>query len=260
MIGAIVGDVVGSRFEFDNIKTKDFELITEESRFTDDTVLTIAVMDWLLHACAKSSKTAEEYIRKWADKYPNIGYGGMFRRWKNMVYTKPYHSFGNGAAMRISGIGWVGKDIDEVKHLSDIMTGITHNHPEGLKGAFVVAELINMARKCVSKQEMKMFAEQFYDIGFKYEDLVENYSFNSTCQRSIPQALFCFFRSDSFEDCLRTTISIGGDCDTTAAISCSIAEAFYDHIPSKLIEEVRKKLTPEMLKVVDEFKEKYGGY
>lgn len=260
MLGAIIGDVVGSRFEFNNIKSKSFKLVDKDSNFTDDSVLTIAVIDWLLHAKAKCNKTAVEYLQKWARKYPNAGYGGMFYHWKDEENPKPYNSCGNGSAMRISGVGWVSEDMQETKLLSDIITGVTHNHPEGMKGAFVVSQLIRMANLGKSKMEMKMFAEQFYNLEFDYDELVANCRHEAEiCQITVPQALFCFFISNSFEDCLRTTISIGGDCDTTAAISCAIAEAFYGYIPEELIEAVKGKLTPDMIEVVDEFKNKYGG-
>ena len=260
MLGAIIGDVVGSRFEFNNIKSKSFKLVDKDSTFTDDSVLTIAVMDWLLHANVKCNKTAVEYLQKWARKYPHAGYGGMFYQWKDSVNPKPYNSCGNGSAMRISGVGWVSDEMPETKLLSDIITGVTHNHPEGMKGAFVTSQLIYMARMGKSKMEMKMFAEQFYNLEFDYNELVANYKHEAEiCQITVPQAIYCFLISNSFEDCLRTTISIGGDCDTTAAISCAIAEAFYGYIPEELVEQVRAKLTPEMLEVVDEFKMKYGG-
>ena len=260
MIGAIIGDVVGSRFEFNNIKSKQFKLIDKNSVFTDDTVLTIAVMDWILHAKVKCNKTAIEYLQKWARKYPRAGYGGMFRSWIFKDNPKPYNSCGNGSAMRISPVGWISDNPNSIKIISDIITGITHNHPEGLKGAYVTAQLISMARTGKSKMEMKMFAEQYYNLDFDYNELVKNYSHEAEiCQITVPQALFCFFISNSFEDCLRTTISIGGDCDTTAAISCAIAEAFYGYIPEDLISQVKNKLPMEMLVTIDEFKEKYGG-
>lgn len=258
MLGAIIGDIVGSRFEFNNIKTKDFELINKQSTFTDDTVLTIAVMDWLVNAKERNEKTAAEYLQKWARKYPYAGYGGMFSRWKDLANPKPYNSCGNGSAMRISGVGWAAKDADEVKHLSDIVTGVTHNHPEGMKGALVTSQLIFMARTGSSKKELKAFAEQYYNLNFDYNDLVANYKHEEEiCQNTVPQAIYCFLISDSFEDCLRTTISIGGDCDTTAAISCAIAEAYYKYIPEDLITWTYKKLTPEMIVVVEEFIGKY---
>ena len=256
MIGAIIGDVVGSRFEFNNIKSKSFEFINKYSTFTDDTVLTVAIIDWLLHAEIKSEIFAKKYLQKWARMYPHAGYGGMFRRWIYSNNPEPYNSYGNGAAMRISPVAWVSDDIVETRLLSDIATGVTHNHKEGYKGAMVVSSCIWMARKGSSKEEIKQFVEKYYDLQFDYEDLRKNYRFDETCQNSVPQAIYCFLISDSFEDCLRTTISIGGDSDTLAAISCSIAEAYYG-VPEEIEKEVRKLLTPEMLFVIDEFEEKY---
>ena len=162
--------------------------------------------------------------------------------------------------MRVSAVGYAAESEEEVKLLSDAVTKVTHNHPEGMKGAYVTAMLIYMARKGATKEEMKSFVSKYYDINFSYDELVKTYVHGrEICQNTVPQAVFCFLISNSFEDCLRTTISIGGDCDTTAAISCAIAEAFYKEIPETLIKEVRAKLDQDMLDVIDSFKEKYGG-
>ena len=260
MLGAIIGDVVGSRFEFNNIKTKEFELITDKSTYTDDTVLTVAIMDWLLHAENRNGKNAAMYLRKWGRKYPNAGYGTRFVRWLHDDNAKAYNSCGNGSAMRISPVGWISNNLMEVAVMSFVATMITHNHPEGVKGADVTAKLICMARNGKSKEEMKAFAEKHYDINFDYNELVKNYYHGEeTCQVTVPQALYCFFISNSFEDCLRTTVSIGGDTDTLCAISCAIAEAYYGQISAQLIEKVKEKLPSDMIKVIEEFKEKYGG-
>ena len=259
MLGAIIGDVVGSVYEFDNIRTKQFPLLSEKSKFTDDTVLTVAVMDWILHENNKNQETAQIYLRKWGQKYPYSGFGCRFFDWLNSKTPKPYDSYGNGCAMRISALGWISDDIEAVKSLSDTVTGVTHNHPEGLKGAFVVAQLISMARQCKSKIEMQMFARQYYDLDFDYEELRRTYKFNEKAQTTIPQAIYCFLASNNFIDCLRTSVSIGGDTDTLCAISCAIAEAYYNYIPEELIDGVRNKLPDEMLIIIDEFKKKYGG-
>lgn len=254
MIGAIIGDVVGSRFEFDNIKTKDFELITKDSYFTDDTVLTIAVMDWVCHSENPSDiKEAARYLQKWAKKYPNAGYGTTFIHWKDEPNPKPYNSCGNGSAMRISAVGWMFDDEEDLKEASRVITGATHNHPEGLKGAEVTAMMIFKARKGATKEELREYAESEYPEIKKldYDELVKTYYHgDEICQITVPQAIFCFLISNDFIDCLRTTISIGGDCDTTAAISCAIAEAFYGEIPKSLVEDVKKKLTPEILQII----------
>ncbi len=261
MIGAIIGDVVGSRFEFNNIKTKEFTLVTKNSTYTDDTVLTIACMDWLLHAEIKDEVSAAKYLQKLAQEYPNAGYGGSFSSWMYMANPKPYNSCGNGSAMRISPVGWVSDDPNVVKELSDTFTKVTHNHKEGMKGAYVTSELIRMARNGKNKEQLKDFASKFYDLDFDYEELRSTYVHGpEICQLTVPEALYCFFISTSFEDCLRTTISIGGDCDTTAAISCAVAEAYYKVIPASLVNDVINTLPLEMRGVINEFKERYGGF
>ena len=258
MIGAIIGDVVGSRFEFNNIKTKEFELITEKSVFTDDSVLTIAVMD-ILNSGDLSYENCVKLMQKWAQKYPYAGYGGSFRLWKDMKNPQPYNSYGNGSAMRVSAVGWFAKSEEEVIKLSKAVTEITHNHIEGLKGAEVTAMCIFKALHGASKEQLKEYIISQYPevINLDYEELVKTYYHGEEiCQVTMPQALYCFLISNSFEDCLRTTISIGGDCDTTSAISCAIAEAYYKYIDPELVKKVRGKLTQEMLAVIDLASEK----
>lgn len=253
MIGAIIGDVVGSRFEFDNIKTKQFELIGDRSEYTDDTVLTIAVMD-IMNSGDISYENCVKTMQKWAKKYPFAGYGNKFIYWKDMKNPRPYNSCGNGSAMRVSSVGWFAKSEKEVVLFSKAVTEITHNHPEGLKGAEVTAMCIFKALKGHSKEEIKEYIVNEYPeiLELDYEELKRTYVHGAEiCQVTVPQALYCFLISNDFEDCLRTTISIGGDCDTTAAISCAIAEAFYKHIDKELIKQVRNKLTKEMLDVID---------
>ena len=258
MLGAIIGDVVGSRFEFNNSKTKDFTLVTNECFPTDDSVLTIALMDWLLHSKVRSEESAAKYLQKWARKYPYSGYGGRFSSWIYSNDPKPYNSYGNGAAMRISSVAYASKDLKELELLSDIATGVTHNHPDGLKAARVVSTLIWMGLHFKSKEEMRLYASKYYDLNFDYDDLVRNYDFDETSEGSVPQAIYCFLISKDFEDCLRTAISIGGDSDTIAAIACSIGESYYE-VPSELVSAVRKRLPIDMLEIIDEFKNRYGG-
>ncbi len=253
MIGAIIGDVVGSRFEFNNIKTKDFELIANRSEYTDDSVLTIAVMD-ILNSGDTSYENCVKTMQKWAQKYPFAGYGSKFIYWKDMKNPRPYNSCGNGSAMRVSAVGWFANNEEEVVMLSRAVTEITHNHPEGLKGAEVTAMCIFKALHGCSKEEIKEYIISKYPevLELDYEDLRRTYVHGpEICQVTVPQALYCFLISNDFEDCLRTTISIGGDCDTTAAISCAIAEAYYKQIDKELIKQVRNKLTKEMLDVID---------
>jgi ADP-ribosylglycohydrolase len=253
MIGAIIGDVVGSRFEFNNIKTKEFELITDRSEYTDDSVLTIAVMD-ILNSGDVSNENCVKTMQKWARKYPFAGYGSKFIFWKDMANPRPYNSCGNGSAMRVSAVGWFAKSEEDVIRLSGAVTKITHNHPEGLKGAEVTAMCIYKALHGASRKELREYILSKYPevADLDYEELKRTYYHGAEiCQVTVPQALYCFLISTDFEDCLRTTISIGGDCDTTSAISCAIAEAFYKKIDEKLINKVRNKLTKEMLEVID---------
>ena len=262
MLGAIIGDVVGSRFEFNNIKTKEFDLITNESTFTDDTVLTIAVMDWSLNAEIKNEETITKYFQKWARKYPNSGFGGRFSRewlWNNN--PKPYNSKGNGSGMRISPVAYIANNKDELFNLADIVTKVTHNHREGIKGARVIAYATYLALHGASKDEIREMAESYYPeiASFSYEQLVKEYYFNELAETTCPQAVYCFLISKNFEDCLRTSVSIGGDTDTLCAMSCAIAEAYYGRISLSLIESVRNKLPQEMLTIIDSFKQKFVG-
>lgn len=254
MIGAIIGDVVGSRFEFNNIKHKDFELVVDRSCFTDDTVMTVAVSDVLINGNPYNKDDVIDTLKKWGKKYPHAGYGGHFFDWVLGSSRKPYNSCGNGSAMRVSAAGWLGKSEDEVIDLAKRVTEVTHNHPEGMKGAIVTALSIYYARMGKSKEFLREYMEREYPEikRLDYEELRRTYRHEAEiCQVTLPQALYCFLISTSFEDCLRTTISIGGDCDTTSAISCAIAEAFYKEIPESLVKDVRRKLPKEMLDIVD---------
>lgn len=239
MLGAIIGDIVGSVYEFNNIKTKDFPLFSKKSEPTDDSIMTLAVCEAIQKGYADEPKRIVETLKKWGRLYPNAGYGGRFINWIFSDNGEPYNSCGNGSAMRISAAGWYGRDEEEVKELAHNLTAVTHNHPEGLKGAEVTAMCIYYARIGKSKEFIKEYVSQYYDLNFDYEELRRTYIHaEEICQVTVPQAIFCFLISTDFEDCLRTTISIGGDCDTTAAISCAIAEAYYKDIDAELIEDV----------------------
>lgn len=254
MLGAIIGDVVGSRFEFNNIKTKKFELVTDNSKFTDDSVMTVAVADVLINGNPKNKDEVIDTLKKWGRRYPHAGYGGHFYHWVLGNAREPYNSCGNGSAMRVSACGWIGKTEEEVIDLAKRVTEVTHNHREGMKGAIVTALSIYYARIGKSKEFLREYMEKEYPLikQLDYEELRRTYEHeDEICQVTLPQALYCFLISNSFEDCLRTTISIGGDCDTTAAISCAIAEAYYKEIPEDLKQAVRKKLTLEMIEVLD---------
>lgn len=254
MLGAIIGDVVGSRFEFNNIKTKKFDLVTDSSKFTDDSVMTVAVADVLINGNPKNKDEVIDTLKKWGRRYPHAGYGGHFYHWVLGNAREPYNSCGNGSAMRVSACGWIGKTEEEVIDLAKRVTEVTHNHPEGMKGAIVTALSIYYARIGKSKEFLREYMEREYPLikQLDYEELRRTYEHeDEICQVTLPQALYCFLISNSFEDCLRTTISIGGDCDTTAAISCAIAEAYYKEIPEDLKQAVRRKLTLEMIEVLD---------
>jgi len=239
-IGAIVGDIVGSRFEFHNLKSKDFDLFDDKGgcsscRFTDDTVMTIAVADalseWLEFGRGGYPRLAEKTamkMRVYGRKYPHAGYGGSFRRWLQDPDRGAYNSWGNGSAMRVSACGWFGETLDEVKEMSAAVTEVTHNHPEGMKGAEATAVCVFLARQGKSKEEIRKYVtENYYSLGFTLDDIRPAYTFDVSCQGSVPQALEAFFESTSFEDAIRNAISIGGDSDTIGAICGAVAGAFY---------------------------------
>lgn len=258
MLGAIIGDVVGSRFEFNNTKWKDFDLITYKNTFTDDTILTIAIMDWLLHSDDLGSDGATKYLLKWGRKYPS-SYGGRFHSWLHSNNPKPYGSYGNGSAMRISPVAYVAKNLEELKLLVLGATTPTHNSYEGVKGAEAIATAIFMARNGANKVQIRKYATSIYPeiAKMSYQDLVDHYQFDETCKNTCPQALYCFLISKDFEDCLRTSVSIGGDTDTLCAMSCAIAEAYYKDISKSLILDVLSKLPQEMKDIIVEFEERY---
>ena len=242
MLGAIIGDMVGSVYEFHPLKKKEFNIYNSRMRMTDDSLLTIAVAKTLLkHYPIKfdmqSLKDIQkdlvgEFVLTWK-KQPGAGYGGRFFEWcveASNGSIKPYNSYGNGSAMRISPVAWVANSEDELKLLSVVVTEITHNHPEGIKGAEAVALCIYMALHGASKNEIKqrMINDYYPEIAsFNFAELVENYQFSEICQKSVPQAIYCFLISNSLEDAIRNCVAIGGDCDTTGAMAGAIAEAFY---------------------------------
>ena len=231
MIGAIIGDIVGSAYELDNIKTKDFELFEGNCRFTDDTVLTLAIAkairDCEGHYSNLKEKTVE-YMREFAKKYKNAGFSKDFMKWVKSDNPEPYNSCGNGAAMRISSVGLISTTVEQVKDLSYKVTSVTHNHIEGIKGAESVATAIFLAANGLSKEGIEEYINQnYYKIDFTVEDLMQSYGTYYDCQNTVPQAMQCFFESTSFEDAIKNAVAIGGDSDTIACITGSIAEAYY---------------------------------
>lgn len=259
MLGAIIGDIVGSIYEFDNIKTKDFEFFHEDCDFTDDSVMTVAVAEALL-ACSKDDYESEirgklvASMKKWGRKYPYAGYGCRFSGWLKFSDTEPYNSYGNGSAMRVAAAGWLYDDIFTTRYMARLTAAVTHNHIEGIKGAEATAAAIFLARTGSSKEEIKSYIEKefSYNLGFTCDEIRDKYYFNETCMNTVPQAIVAFLDGENFEDVIRNGVSIGGDTDTLCAIAGSIAEAYYE-IPEEMKENVISYLSDDFLAVVDEF-------
>lgn len=254
IIGAVIGDVIGSVFEWNNIKTTDFDLFNPKCDFTDDTVLTIAVADCILNK-KDFAKTIWEYGRK----YRGRGYGGSFRNWLQEGNLKPYGSFGNGSAMRASAVGFAFNHIETVMEVAKQSAEVTHNHPEGIKGAQATATAIYQAKQGKSKQEIKDYIIQTFDynLDFTLNEIRPTYKFDVTCQGSVPQAIVAFLESSDFESAIRLAISIGGDSDTIACITGGIASAFYKQIPIEIMDFVVDKLPTEYIEIMNRFDEKY---
>ena len=250
MLGALIGDMVGSRFEWNNYKAKDFALCHADCRATDDSVLTIATAQALLDQVPFG-----EVYRCWYRRYPNAGYGGGFAAWAAGDSTTGYNSFGNGSAMRVAPVGWYGQTLEEVLKLAEQSALPTHNHPEGIKGAQAVATAIFLARRGDSKEQIESWIEETfsYDLTMTPDDIRPDYVFDVTCQGSVPQALVCFLHSSDVEDALRTAVSIGGDSDTIACICGSIAEAFYGGVADDLRDWCLGNLDEAQRLVVEQF-------
>lgn len=232
MIGAIYGDIVGSVYEFNNIKTKDFELFGKRCEFTDDTVMTVAVADALMQFeritdVNEFKKTLVEKMHFYGNIYKDAGYGGRFGVWLEMGEKTPYGSYGNGSAMRVSPVAWYASSFEEAISLAEASASVTHDHPEGIKGAVVTAGAAYLARNGASMEELKKFVSGYYDMDFTLDGIRQTYYFNETCQNTVPQAMQAFFESVSFEDAIRNGVSLGGDTDTLCAICGAVAEAYY---------------------------------
>ena len=259
MLGAILGDIVGSPYEFDhnNYKHKDFPLLSEKSHFTDDTVMTVAVARGLMAGQGDAQKTFAEVqheMRRLGKAYPNAGYGGMFGRWLRAEHPQPYGSFGNGSAMRASFAGWAAQSLEEALLLGKLSAEVTHNHPEGIKGAQATAAVIFLARTGHSKPEIKQYVEQTfgYDLNRTCDEIRPTYHHVETCQETVPEAIIAFLESVSFEDALRNAVSLGGDSDTLACITGGIAEAFYG-MPQELRDETLKRLPEDIREAYELF-------
>ena len=284
MLGAIYGDIVGSVYEFNNIRTKNFELFSEKSKFTDDTVMTLAVANalvkfdevmkidgiftsekpnrweapdasWRAHLNLFKTLLISE-MHTLGDKYPNAGYGGHFRFWLREKQTEPYGSYGNGSAMRVSPVAWYANSLEECLDFAKASAEVTHNHPEGIKGAVVTAGAAYLARTGAKMDEIKAFAAKYYKIDFTLDEIRPTYQFNETCQDTVPQAMQAFFESHSFEDAIRNAISIGGDSDTLAAITGSVAEAYYG-MTDREEQSVTDRLDSTLLNILNDFRNRF---
>ncbi len=255
MIGAIAGDVIGSVYEAVNTKSLFFPLFSPYSRFTDDTVLTVAVAHAIL--------TGESYltsIRKFGKKFPNAGFGGHFYDWLFSKDDQPYGSWANGSAMRVSPVGYVFDSLDQVLEEAKKSAEISHNHPEGIKGAQAIAAAVYFARTGIEKESIRReITEMFaYNLDRTVDEIRPGYTFDVSCQGSVPEAIIAFLDSYSFEDAIRQAISMGGDSDTIACMAGGIAQAFYGGVPEEIVTGVRSRLPEEFVEIIDAFEEAYG--
>ncbi len=259
LLGAIVGDVVGSIYEFDNIKTKKFPLFGSKCRFTDDSVMTVANalagMEYLRENRSMEIfevKLVQE-MKRLGKQYPRVGYGQKFRKWLFSKTASPYQSYGNGSAMRVSPVAWIAQSLQEAESLAEVSAAVTHNHPEGIKGAKATAGSIYLARTGSSKAEIRDYIQaDYYQLNFTLEQIRPQYEFDASCQGSVPQAMQAFLEGLDFEDTIRNAISLGGDSDTIGAIAGSIAEAFFG-IPEDIASIARSYLTPELQGIEKKF-------
>lgn len=264
MYGAIAGDIIGSRFEFDVPNwRRDFDLFTKESEFTDDTVMTIAVAISLIQVNALTDGTEKDYkewfirnMQAFGHMFPGAGYGVNFMRWLMTEHPQPYNSFGNGSAMRVSPVGWVFDDLGDTREVAKWSAEVSHNHPEGIKGAEATASAIWLARNGFSKEDIITYVvEEFgYDLSKTVDELIPLHKHNESCMDSVPKALIAFYEGNNFEEVVRNAVAIGGDTDTIAAIAGSIAEAKYE-IPEWIIKECDDRLgnLKELVQVIERY-------
>jgi ADP-ribosylglycohydrolase len=256
MIGAIAGDIIGSVHEFKAMKSTEFDLFVNDCTFTDDTVMTIAVADSILRGT--------DYVpsfKTFGRKHPSAGYGGNFFDWLHSARTEPYFSFGNGSAMRVSPVGFAFNSVDEILKEAKRSAEVTHNHPEGIKGAQAVALAIFLSRQGESKDTIKAeLAGRFgYNFNRTLAEIRPRYHFDETCQGSVSESIISFLESQDYESAVRNAISLGGDSDTMACIAGGIAQAFYRHIPPSIVEETKRRLTAELLGIVSDFESHFAS-
>lgn len=254
MIGAIVGDVIGSYYEAVPTKQYDFELLQEDSRFTDDTVLSVAVADWIL-----SGQELVDLFHQYFARYPQAGYGMSFTFWAAGQKREPYGSWGNGSAMRVSPIGWAFDSLEDVLDYAKKSAEVTHDHPEGIRGAQAVAAAVWLARKGNGKSQIKQCIEEDmgYDCSRKLDDIRQSYAFDVSCAGSVPESIIAFLESQSYEDAIRNAISLGGDSDTLACMAGAIAEAYYGGVPDRLSTWALDRVDLPLRNKVEQFSERY---
>ena len=261
MLGAIIGDIVGSRFEWNNIKVKEFDLMTNRCFATDDSIMSLAVAQAIMDCNGDYSVLGDHAVKcmqKIGRPYLDFGYGGMFRQWIYSDNPRPYNSFGNGAAMRVSACGYAAGSLEEAIQLSKIVTAVTHNHPEGIKGAEATAVAIFLARQGNGIPEIQDYIDKhYYPMNFTLDGIRDSYEFNETCQSTVPQAIMAFLESIDFEDAIRNAVSIGGDSDTIAAITGGIAEAYYG-IPAYIRNHALTFLDERLLGILNAFEVRFG--
>lgn len=256
MLGALVGDIIGSVYEFRNTKRTDFNLFTPHSTFTDDSVMTLAVAKWLVEDEAHSVLGLVLRMRELGNEYPNAGYGGSFCRWLRAEAPLPYNSWGNGAGMRVSPVGLYSKTIDEALALAALSAVVTHSHPEGVKGAQAIATSVFLCKRGASKQEIKDYVTRMfgYDLERRIEDIRRNYFFDVSCQGSVPEAIIAFLEGNTFEEVIRLAVSLGGDSDTIACMAGAIAACCYE-IPADIANKCNCLLTEDLRDIKDKFLE-----
>lgn len=263
MLGAIIGDIIGSLYEFESDKTKDFDLFTQDNRPTDDSMMTIAVGLACVNASTEDERAFKQALknnmRRIGREYPDAGYGGMFYNWLMDDHAYPYESIGNGSAMRVSPCGWVMDTLEETEKLARWSAEVTHDSPEGIRGAQSVAAAIFLARNGASKEEIREYIEdKYYDLDFTVDGIRDSYSFDVTCEGGVPQAIVCFLDGEDYEDTVRNAVSLGGDGDTISAIAGSIAEAFYG-IPDEIAEQGLSYLDENLLEYYYEYSDEIYG-
>jgi ADP-ribosyl-[dinitrogen reductase] hydrolase len=247
MYGAVIGDIVGSIYEFNNLKTKEFELFGDDSHFTDDTLCTVAVAYALLQVVDPTTA-----LRNWSCAYPDLGYGSMFLRWLKQPDMGPYNSFGNGAAMRVSPCALIARDVAEALSLSDRVTRVSHNHPEGMKGARATTHAVFLALEGAGAVAIRQEIARVYgyDLSRRVDQIRPDYEFDETCQKTVPEALTCALEATSFEDAIRNAVSIGGDSDTVACIAGALAEGLFG-IPEPILDDGRSRLPAGFTEILD---------